>query len=183
MLYRESVTLNSIAAAAVFILLVRPLDLWSVGFQLSFAATFAIVIFARQCEKWFHLKKILKERNRLFDWILGTVIVSVAAQLGTLALTMYYFGYASTYFLLTNMLVLPIAFFLVPCGLVSIVLGGTVCGVWFSKVTWVLAWLMNHSVGWIESLPGSTLPCTIGIGMVLIYYALLLPLGVLVYEN
>ena len=183
MLYRESVTLNSIAAAAVFILLVRPLDLWSVGFQLSFAATFAIVLMAKSCERLIHRVLWKGWTGRVMAWIAGTVIVSIAAQLGTLALTMYYFGYASTYFLLTNMLVLPIAFFLVPCGLVSIVLGGTVCGVWFSKATWVLAWLMNHSVGWIESLPGSTLPCTIGIGMVLIYYALLLPLGALVYEN
>jgi competence protein ComEC len=51
MLYRNSLSINTIAAAAVLILLVRPLDLWSISFQLSFAATIAIVIFAKGMEK------------------------------------------------------------------------------------------------------------------------------------
>ena len=177
MLYKQGIGLNSIGAAAVFILLVRPLDLWSVGFQLSFTATTAIVLLARQCEKWFHLERILKERNRLFDWILGTIIVSIAAQLGTLPLTIHYFGYVSTYFLLTNLIVLPLATLLVPCGLVSLLLGGSWIGVWFTKITFGLSWLMNHSVGWIESLPGSTFPACANGGMVAIYYILLLLLA------
>ena len=78
------------------------------------------------------------------------------------------------YFLLTNLIVLPIAGFLVPCGLVSIALGGSWCGVLFSKVTRALAWAMNHSVEWIESLPGSTAQVSIGLGMVVIYYVLFL---------
>ena len=180
MLYKQGINLNSIGAAAVFILLVRPLDLWSVGFQLSFVSTTAIVMIARQCEKWFHLKKVLKERNRLFDWLLGTVIVSIAAQLGTLPLTIHYFGYVSTYFLLTNLIVLPIATFLVPCGLVSLLLGGSLLGVWFTKLTFSLSWLMNHSVGWIESLPGSTFHACANGGMIAIYYLLLLLLALII---
>jgi competence protein ComEC len=99
--------------------------------------------------------------------------MSIAAQLGTLPITMYYFGQISNYFLLTNLIVLPIANFLVPCGLVSIILGGSGYGVLFSRITHRLAWLMNHSVGWIESLPGSTTQVTIGIEMVCIYYVFL----------
>ena len=45
MIYRQSFSLNTIAAAAVLILLAKPSDLWSVSFQLSFAATAAIVVF------------------------------------------------------------------------------------------------------------------------------------------
>lgn len=180
MCYRYGISINSIAAAAVLILLARPLDLWSVGFQLSFAATFAIVVLAKECERHFHIKR----RYRLARWIIGTVIISIAAQLGTLALTMYYFGYVSTYFLLTNLIVIPIAMLLVPCGLVSLILGGSVtAGIWFTKFTYALAWLMNHSVGWIESLPGSTWPVSISLTMVFIYYALLLCLCFVVYEN
>lgn len=183
MLYRQSITLNSIAAAAVCILLVRPLDLWSVGFQLSFAATFAIVFLAQGCEKSIFRLRSKGWIGRACSWVAGIMIVSIAAQLGTLALTMYYFGYVSTYFLLTNLMVLPLASLLVPCGLISIAFGGTFCGIWFSKITWGLAWLMDHSVGWVESLPGSTWPCHIGIGMVAIYYALLLPLCIIAYKR
>ena len=183
MCYRYGISINSIAAAAVLILLARPLDLWSVGFQLSFASTFAIVVLARECERHLHLKKKIKMRLRIIDWIIGTLIISIAAQLGTLALTMYYFGYVSTYFLLANLIVLPIAMLLVPCGLVSLILGGSVAGIWFTKLTYALAWLMNHSVGWIDSLPGSTWPVSISLTMVFIYYALLLCLCFVVYEN
>ncbi len=174
MLYRQGISLNSIAAAAVFILLVRPLDLWSVGFQLSFAATTAIMLLSRQCEHYLHRKEMTGASKRLYAWLIGTVIISIAAQLGTLPLTIHYFGYVSTYFLLTNLIVLPLATLLVPSGLVSLLLGGSWPGVWWTKITFGLSWLMNHSVGWIESLPGSTFPACANIWMVTIYYLLLL---------
>ena len=166
-LRRNSPTLNTIAAAAVLILLVRPSDLWSVSFQLSFAATFAIVIMANgEWARW-RMPQVAK-------YVLGIIVVSLAAQLGTLPITMFYFKQVSCYFLLANLCVLPIATLLVPCGLISIALGGSVAGVYFSKITWSLAWLMNHSVAWIESLPGCTLPAHIDGTMVGVYYVLLL---------
>lgn len=183
MFYRYGISINSIAAAAVLILLARPLDLWSVGFQLSFTATVAIVVLAKECERYIHRSKWKRKSGRIVSWIIGTLIISIAAQLGTIALTMYYFGYVSTYFLLTNLIVLPIAILLVPCGLVSLLLGSSVVGIGFTKLTYTLAWLMNHSVGWIESLPGSTWPVSISLTMVFIYYALFLSLCLVVYEN
>lgn len=183
MFYRQGLTLNSIAAAAFLILLIRPLDLWSVSFQLSFTATIAIVLIAKWCEKRIPRMEMREFPGRFFAWVLGIIIVSIAAQIGTLPLTMYYFGYASTYFLLTNLIVLPIATFLVPCGLVSIALGGSMAGIWFSKITWAFAWLMNHSVGWIESLPGSTIAANVGTGMVVMYYVLVLMLCLIIYDK
>lgn len=183
MCYRQGISLNSIAAAAVLILLSRPLDLWSVGFQLSFAATFAIVLLAKESERLIRRMGWIDRLGRVGSWGIGVVVVSLAAQLGTLALTMYYFGYVSTYFLLTNLIVLPIASLLVPCGLISLCLGGSLCGIWFTKITWSLSWLMNHSVAWIESLPGSTWPVSIGVPMVFIYYAILLSLCLVMNEK
>ena len=184
MIHRNSPTLNTIASAAVLILLVRPLDLWSVSFQLSFAATAAIVLLASYTERFWHRKEW---KHRWVGWIMnyitGILIVSIAAQLGTLPITMYTFGQVSTYFLLTNLMVLPIASFLVPCGLISLSLGGSTIGVLFSKVTWGLAWLMNHSVGWIESLPGSTVPAHINGWMIAIYYILLILFYVFVFKK
>ena len=173
--YRNSFSINTIAAAAVLILLVRPKDLWSVSFQLSFAATFAIVVCATsmgEIIKYHRLRKTFL--GRILNWITGIFVVSIAAQLGTLPITMYYFGQISNYFLLTNLIVLPLATVLVPCGLISIALGGTWCGILFSKTTWAFAWLMNHSVGWLESLPGSTTHVEIGLLMVGIYYLIFL---------
>ena len=173
MMYRQALSLNTIAAAAVLILIVRPTDLWSVSFQLSFTATAAIVVIAGICEKRLH--RLLWKGSiagKATAWAVGTVIISIAAQLGTLPLTMYYFGQVSSYFLLTNLIVLPIATFLVPFGLISIALGGSCIGLIVGKITWALAWLMNHSVEWIESLPGSTMQVSVSFAMVILYYVL-----------
>jgi competence protein ComEC len=178
MAYRQAFSLNTIAAAAVLILIVKPTDLWSVSFQLSFAATFMIVLVARECEKRLHHHEWRETwHGRALSWVIGTVIISIAAQLGTLAISMYYFHQISTYFLLANLIVLPLAALLVPCGLLSLALGGSIAGIWVSKVTGVLAWTMNHSVAWIESLPGSTVYVDIGGGMVAVYYGILLLFG------
>lgn len=177
MAYRQAFSLNTIAAAAVLILIVKPTDLWSVSFQLSFAATTAIVLITKEFEKYTHTREWdHKWSGRIYSWIIGTFIITIAAQLGTLPITMYYFGQISNYFLLTNMIVLPVASFLVPSGLISIALGGSSAGVLFSKATKGLAWVMNHSVEWIESLPGSTTHVSIGLGMVAIYYVLFIGL-------
>ena len=171
MAYRQTVSVNTIAAAAVLILLVRPTDLWSVSFQLSFAATTAIVILVPTSQ---HLINQTARRSKVLAWILTLFIVSIAAQLGTLPITLYNFGQLSTYFLLTNLIVLPLATLLVPCGLLTIAASGTTLGIGFGHVTHALAWLMNHSVGWIENLPGSTVPGHVNGLMVAIYYGVAL---------
>lgn len=183
MFYRQAISLNTIAAAAVLILLVRPLDLWSVSFQLSFAATAAIVLMANEMGKivhYDHLKRL--QGGKILNWVVGILIVSVAAQLGTLPLAMHYFGQISNYFLLTNLIVLPLASLLVPGGLITIALGGTSLGLIAGKITYGIAWLMNHSVAWLEALPGSTTQVSIGTNMVAIYYAMWIAF-ILFYAN
>ena len=177
MVYRQAFSLNTIAAAAVLILAVRPTDLWSVSFQLSFAATTAIV----------SLTPVLPFKEgrwpQILKYIVGILVVSLAAQIGTLPITMYYFGQISCYFLLTNLIVLPIATVLVPCGLATIVLGGSWLGTMMGKITYGLAWAMNHSTGWIEHLPGSTVSVHIGLGMVVVYYLIFILFSTFLIKN
>jgi len=171
MAYRKAFSINTVAAAAVLILLARPKDLWSVSFQLSFAATTAIILIAQEAELHFHRKEWRHSlTGRSLAWIVGTVIISLSAQLGTLPITMFYFGQISTYFLLSNLLVLPLAALLIPCGLICIALGSSLPGILLGRVTECLAWSMNHAVGWIEGLPGSTVQVSVGLGMVAVYY-------------
>ena len=171
-LYRFSFTLNTIASTAVLILMVHPQSLWSVSFQLSFAATTAIVLLTPIFLPLTQDQEV--ERSRVLTYILGLIVVSISAQIGTLPITIYYFRQVSTYFLLANLLVLPLASLLVPAGLITIALGGSTLGVFSGKVTWALSWAMNHAVGWIEHLPGSTFPAHTNGWMMLLYYVLLL---------
>lgn len=172
MFYRNSLSINTIAAAAVLILLVRPLDLWSISFQLSFAATIAIVVAAKGMKQLVPLPQSGNRwKTRIITYILDTIVVSIAAQLGTMPITMYTFGQVSNYFLLTNLIVLPIASLLVPIGLATVLFGGTAIGQFTGYITYGLAWLMNHAVGWIEQLPGSVTQVHINGYMVLLLYA------------
>ena len=173
MFYRQSLSINTVSAAAVLILLFHPSDLWSVSFQLSFAATFVIIVLARYMER--HIRREWKDTDQhpVLRWIIGTVIVSLAAQLGTLGISMYYFHQVSCYFLLTNLIVLPIAAILVPCGLGCVALGGSPIGIVLVYPTAFLAKAMNRSVAWIESLPGSTVEAKVSLPMVGVYYVLL----------
>ena len=176
MSYQRAFSLNTLAATAFLILVARPTDLWSVSFQLSFAATAAIVLIVNKTI--YRDIELSRFRNtilgRIGSFFGGIIVVSIAAQIGTLPITIHYFGQVSTYFLLTNLIVLPLATVLVPCGLISIALGGSVAGVFFSRITFASAWLMNHAAGWIEQLPGSTFPAHADTGMVLLYYIFLL---------
>ena len=80
----------------------------------------------------------------------------MAAQLGTIPFTLYYFHQLSNYFLLTNLIVLPLATILVPLGLIVLVLGNVpYLG---TGLVWCLqkgTELMIVSVDWVQSLPGA----------------------------
>ena len=94
----KSFSMNTLAITAFFMLLYRPFYLFDVGFQLSFVAVASILFLYPLIFHTFPIK------NRVGRWVWGMLSVSVAAQLGTSPLVMYYFSSFSVYFLLTNLL-------------------------------------------------------------------------------
>ena len=153
MCYRNPLSLNSVAAAAFLILMVRPTDLYSVSFQLSFAAVTSILLV---CPKAMHIPIYKKWVSRPVDYMANLIMVSIAAQLGTLPFTLYYFRQCSNYFLLTNLMVIPLAGIITMCAFALLTIGwipglgeGIAIGTKWS------VWLLNAVTGWIESLPGA----------------------------
>ena len=108
---RKSNIYNSLSASAFLILLINPNNLFDIGFQLSYAAVFGIVYLQPKIEKII----VVKSKYLKFFWSLITV--SFAAQVTTFPLTTYYFGQFPTYFLITNMLVIPAVMILIPLGI------------------------------------------------------------------
>lgn len=102
---RSQMSLNALAIAAIIILLVNPDSLFDVGFQLSFAAMLAILTIQPLFEQLVSRKWLMS--HPLLRWLWRLATVSVAAQVGTAPLVAYYFGRFSTYFLLTNFIVIP----------------------------------------------------------------------------
>lgn len=101
----------SLAAAAVGMTLLNPLVLWDVGFQLSFAATLGLVLYAERFQRGAVrlLARVVSEEDarRGMGFLSDALLVTLAAQIATLPLTLYYFHRLSLVSLLTNFLILP----------------------------------------------------------------------------
>ena len=105
--YRDKMTVNTLAFTAIVMLMVHPLSLYDVGFQMSFMAVLAILVFMPLLESLFPREYLLSHQT--VRWLWSMVAVSVSAQIGVAPLIAYYFGRFSTFFLLTNFIVIPAA--------------------------------------------------------------------------
>ena len=147
-LQKRSNMYNTLAASAFALLCYDPFFLFDVGFQLSFVAVLAIVYLTPRIYKLFDFK------NKAADFFWKMTAVSLAAQIGTFPLSLFYFHQFPVYFLVSNLIAVPLstlilynglallAFFWVP-GL-NEVLG--------KLMQWQL-WLMNESMLWLEKWP------------------------------
>ncbi len=106
---------HSLAIAASLILLLSPGAIRNTGFWLSFLAVLSIVYFFPKINSLFHFSKPWNK----FVWSLFSL--SVSAQLGTAPLAIYSFKYFSTWFLISNLLIVPIVPFVLLGGLVLII--------------------------------------------------------------
>lgn len=141
---------NTMAASAFCLLLYDPFFIMSVGFQLSYLAVFGIVFLHA------HLYRLWEPESRFWDEVWKVVSVSVAAQISTLSISLYYFHQFPVYFLLANMLVIPVSFVVLVGGLA--VLPATL-------LPWVAACVgffvrcaikfMNFCIVQLGNLPGS----------------------------
>ena len=112
MLFSRPPTLNTIAASALILLVVNPLLLFDVGFQLSYCSVFAIVTLTPHLEELIPLPSSEGKLPSLVLWLLRKLralfCVSLAAQLAITPLTLFYFHQFPLYFLLANMVVVPL---------------------------------------------------------------------------
>lgn len=105
--HRDKMSVNTLAFTAMVMLMVSPRSLFDVGFQMSFMAVLSILLWMPVFDGIF-VREWLME-HRIVKWVWGMAAVSLAAQMGVAPLIAYYFGRFSTYFLLTNFLVVPAA--------------------------------------------------------------------------
>lgn len=175
---RDSQPVNTLSFAALAILAVQPQGLFDMGFQLSFSAVLAILLFESD------IRGLLAPRTAVGKYLWGTVSVSLAAQLGTAPLVAYHFGTFSTYFLLTNMLAIPVMFPIVCLSMMLWAVG------WFpavsSVIVKVLVFLVKTENGFltrIVSLPHPVIGLeTDSAGLVWIVYFMMLALWLWIRE-
>ena len=116
-LNRPSNTFNILALSMFFILLViDPMLLFNVGFQMSYAAVFAIV--------WIYplLQKFWNPKPWLVKKVWQLLSVSIAAQVGVLPISLYYFHQFPGLFFVSNILIVPFLGLILGMGIVVIAL-------------------------------------------------------------
>jgi len=165
---RRVFLLNSLAAAAFFILCWNTNELFSTGFQLSFAVVGAIVLFADPFFRFFRRhaapdpflpQSLLRGPRRWmhasYEWLCGGASVSLAAWIGSLPLILWYFHLVTPISLLANLVVVPIAFFVLAVALLSLMT--TPLLPWFALVfnnaNWTLATLVIGIVHLFAKIP------------------------------
>jgi competence protein ComEC len=166
---RRAFTLNSLAAAAFVLLAWDTNELFAPGFQLSFAVVGAIVLVADPLfefsRRWaapdpFLPRRLLSRSRRWFgrgfELICRGGSVSLAAWLGSLLLIVWYFHLVTPISLLANLVVVPIAFFILAIALLSIVTAPLFApvSIVFNNANWCLARLVLALVHWFAQLPG-----------------------------
>ncbi|MBV6519420.1 MAG: DNA internalization-related competence protein ComEC/Rec2 [Candidatus Brocadia sp.] len=167
-LVRRQWDITSGIFTAIFVILVRnPTDLFNIGFQLSVLATVGIVYGSVRIEEAL-FKRVLvveklqvkAERGRLFflkKYLRKSFCISLAAWLATLPVTAYYFHLFTPFVAVINILVFPLFWIIIICGIVLLTLG-TVC----LPLASVSAWLASNTNLVLESLVSNlvSLPCS-----------------------
>lgn len=142
---RSQAPLGVLSFTAIVMLLCDSSSLFDVGFQLSFLSMLGILLFMPVFRDWVPARWLMS--HRLLRWLLGLMAVSVAAQLGTMPLVAYYFGHFPTYFLLTNLVVVPLA---------TLIVYSTVAALLLPALSVVVMWLagvLNGILTQIASWP------------------------------
>jgi competence protein ComEC len=145
---RKASIYNSLAASAFILLFWNPYFLWDVGFQLSYLAVVGIIIFQKPIYNWVYIK------NKHIDKIWKLLAISLAAQIFTFPICLYYFHQFPNLFLISNLIAVPLSsiilygeIFLVAFASIPLV------GEYTGEITWGLIWLMNKIIVGINQMP------------------------------
>ncbi|WP_407515843.1 ComEC/Rec2 family competence protein [Tamlana fucoidanivorans] len=135
---------NTLAISMFIILLFKPLYVFDVGFQLSYLAVFAIVTI----DPWLYGLWRPKYKLVLLYW--HTLTVTIAAQIGILPISLYYFHQFPGLFFISNLIIIPILGLILGFGLFIILLASfNLLPQWIATCFAHVIDFMNRAVGWI----------------------------------
>ena len=156
---------NSLAAAAFILLCYNPNYLYQLSFLLSFVAVLGIIYLQEKIYSLVYIK------NKWLDkiWILCSV--SIAAQLATLPICLYNFGTFPVYFLISNLLVIPITTFILYLTLFYLCISFIpILSIWiFQLIEWSVDFLFLL-IKLLSNLPISSYQISIGFYECILYY-------------
>ena len=152
LLSRKSNIYNMLSASAFCLLMTNPFLLWDVGFLLSYTAILGILLLSKPITHWFHFD------NKILQKVWQLSAVTLSAQVFTLPLILYYFHQFPVYFLIANLIAVPLSELILYAGLLLLLVGkismlASVMGILTEKLT---SWL-NNFIDFINNLPFVTI--------------------------
>ncbi|MFM9986127.1 MAG: ComEC/Rec2 family competence protein, partial [Flavobacteriales bacterium] len=166
---RNSSSYNTIGISAFLLLCWNPRMIAELGFQLSYLAVLGIIMLQKK------IADALPWSNKWMQKIWQLSAVTLAAQITTFPISIYYFHQFPVYFLFSNLIVIPVSTILLYAGLVFLIVcwlphaADVAANISSTITTW-----MNSIIQWFDHLPMSTLRgFAPGIPEVILLYALM----------
>jgi competence protein ComEC len=145
-------SINSVLASAFILILIRPSVIFDAGFLLSYSAVIYIISFYQA----FYQK--LQFNNLPADKIWQSAVVTIIAQAGTLPLTIMLFNRFPVYFIITNLIIVPLSSMLIVTGcIVPLVYPIKFFSALAAKVLNFMTGLTENLTAIASDLPGSGL--------------------------
>lgn len=169
MLDRSGISLRTLAMAAGFILLAFPEAMFGASFQMSFSATLAIISFSETFGSYFY-RGVPSWKSKIFNHGLGIIFTSLVATLATAPFVLYNFNRLASFGLLSNIIVVPLATFVImPAMVVSLLLMPLgLQGISYVPLKFGID-IMLKLAAWVTALPFASLhfPAPSDLGLVI----------------
>lgn len=146
---RSTSVYNTLSASAFVLIILNPYIITEVGFQLSYIAVLGIVFIQPR------LYNLLYVKNKWLDKVWAITCVSIAAQIATFPLGIYYFHQFPNYFIISNLFVIPMASVILYAGFLffaAVPFGGIISDYAALPLKYSIV-LLNEIVRYIEQLP------------------------------
>lgn len=167
-LSRSSNPFNSLSAAGLLLLILNPLMIYNVGFQLSFAAVAGILGF------YPYLNLLIQFKHTIANEIWKIIAISLAAQTLTLPISIYYFHQFPNYFLIANLIIIPLSTFIIYGGIILLLVSPIpILASWVGYVVSKLITLTSGITVFIANLPYSSIDKIIWSGPIITAYYLI----------
>ncbi len=148
--FKQASIYNSLAASAFLLLCYDPFLLWDVGFQLSYCAVVGIVWLQKPIENLYYSK------HKALRYLWQMCSITLAAQVLTLPVCIYYFHQIPTMFLFTNVICVPLSTVILFAEILLVIISPfAIVAAQVGKLVYLLTWLMNTIIESCNKLPFS----------------------------
>ncbi len=146
---------NILGVVAFISLLIDPIQLFSLSFQLSFGAVAGILYSNGQFQQWWNARSF--SENYKLKWICNFTVVSLGAQMGTFLPIVYYFGKIPIWSVLFNFIAIPLSAIAVILGIILLIISPLIPFITlvYAKTLTLSLFILDYSISIIQLMPMS----------------------------